>query len=208
MDIAIIGAGSVGSALGTVWRRAGHAVRFGVRNASDSKVLALASSIGATAHSPREASAASEVVVLATPWPATRSAIESCGDLAGKTVVDCTNPLLPSLEGLELGRTTSGGEQVAQWAKGASVFKCFNQTGAENMTGQGGFTPRLAMFVAGDDAARKPVVMRLAQDAGFEAFDAGPLAISRTLEPLALLWIHLAWKMGMGRQFGFAVVRR
>ncbi len=143
-----------------------------------------------------------------SPWSAARAALASCGDLAGKTIVDCTNPLLPNLAGLEVGLTTSGAEQLAAAARGAFVFKAFNQTGAENMQDQRGYAAPLAMFVAGDDAPRKATVLQLARDAGFDAIDAGPLTAARLLEPLAMLWIHLAFRMGRGRDFGFARLDR
>jgi predicted dinucleotide-binding enzyme len=210
MNIAIIGAGNVGSSLAKGWIAAGHNVRFAVRDPNSPKLADVLSSLGpaASAQPPQDAVKDAAVVVVATPWDSTRAAIESCGSLAGKIVVDCTNPLRPGLSGLEVGHETSGGEQVAGWATGASVFKCFNQTGAENMAGQFGYSHRLVMFIAGDDAARKPTVMQLASEAGFEAVDAGPLSAARFLEPLAMLWIHLAFKMGQGRRFGFALVRR
>ncbi len=63
------------------------------------------------------------------------------------------------------------------------------------------------MFVGGDDAAGKPVVMNLVSDLGFQAIDAGPLSSARLLEPLAMLWIELALKRGHSRDFAFAVVR-
>lgn len=210
MNIAIIGAGNVGSALAEAWLRKGHAVRFGVPEGSGERAADLAAKLGARAsvHTNKQAAEGAEVVVLATPWQATKSAVEACGPLRGKIVIDCTNPLLPNLAGLEVGQTTSGGELVASWAPGASVFKCFNQTGAENMADQSGYSAPLVMFVAGDDAVRKPAVMQLAQDAGFNAVDAGPLSIARLLEPYAMLWIHLAFKMGRGRGFGLSLLDR
>jgi predicted dinucleotide-binding enzyme len=48
------------------------------------------------------------------------------------------------------------------------------------------------MFVAGDDTPRKAIVLNLVADLGFAAVDAGPLSVSRLLEPYAMLWIHLA----------------
>jgi len=102
----------------------------------------------------------------------------------------------------------SAGELVAQRAKGASVFKTLNQIGAENMAEAAGFATRPLMFVASDDAVKKPLVMSLVAELGFEAIDAGPLQSARLLEPLAMLWIEQALKYGRGRDFAFALVRR
>jgi predicted dinucleotide-binding enzyme len=205
MRITVIGAGNVGRALGQVWAKHGHDVRFGVRNPADAKYGEL----GAVATA-GEAAANAEVIVIATPWPATEAAIRGLGDLAGKTVIDCTNPLGMGADGLSLvlGHTTSAGELVAEWAKGAAVFKAFNSTGASNMDDLSGYRIPPAMFAAGDDAARKPTVMGLVREIGFQAIDAGPLKNARLLEPLAMLWIDQALYRGAGRDFAFAVVRK
>jgi 8-hydroxy-5-deazaflavin:NADPH oxidoreductase len=137
-----------------------------------------------------------------------KGAIQAAGNLAGKVVVDCTNPLKPDFTGLALGYTTSGAEQVAEWAKGAKVFKAFNQTGF-NIMGNPAFDgQRAVIFVCGDDDAQKPTVLKLATDIGFEAIDAGSLVIARLLEPYGMLWIHLAYAQGMGRDFAFVLHRR
>jgi hypothetical protein len=154
-----------------------------------------------------EAAAAGDVIVLATPWPATRGAIQAAGNLAGK-VVDCTNPLKEDFSGLALGYTTSGAEQVAQWATGAKVFKAFNQTGFNIMADPAFDGERAVMFVCGDDDTHKPTVLKLAADIGFEAIDAGSLVIARLLEPYGMLWIHLALARGLGRDFAFVLHRR
>jgi predicted dinucleotide-binding enzyme len=64
------------------------------------------------------------------------------------------------------------------------------------------------MFVAGDDAANKPTVIGLVAALGFDVVDAGPLRNARLLEAHAMLWIELATKRGLGRDFAFAIVRR
>src|SRR5207248_6690060 len=112
-----------------------HTIFFGVRHAKDDKPRRLIESIGSKAQAGTVAEVASfgEVVVLATPWPATEVAVRAAGDLRGKIVIDCTNPLRPDLSGLEVGFTTSGAERVAEWADGARVFKAFNTTGSNNM---------------------------------------------------------------------------
>src|ERR1700731_2109716 len=131
MKISILGAGNVGGTLGLSWARKGHDVFFGVPLPGDAGTQRLLTTIGsrARAGTVAEAAAAGDVIVLATPWPATRDAIQAAGNLAGKVVVDCTNPLKEDFSGLALGYTTSGAEQVAEWATGAKVFKAFNQTG-------------------------------------------------------------------------------
>ena len=97
---------------------------------------------------------------------------------------------------------------IAQWAPGAAVFKTFNTTGFNNMADLSGYPDTPVMFVAGDDSARKPPVLDLVRDIGFEAIDAGPLRIARLLEPFGMLWIDQALNRGAGRDFAFAVVRK
>ncbi|MGA7383160.1 MAG: NADPH-dependent F420 reductase [Methylocella sp.] len=210
MKISILGAGNVGGTLGRAWARKGHDVFFGVPNPGDVKTQELLTTIGskARAGTVAETAAAGDVIVLATPWPATKDAIQAAGNLAGKVVVDCTNPLKPDFTGLALGYTTSGAEQVAEWAKGAKVFKAFNQTGFNNMADPGFDGQRAVMFVCGDDDAQKATVLKLATDIGFEAIDAGNLVIARLLEPYGMLWIHLALARGLGRDFAFVLQRR
>jgi predicted dinucleotide-binding enzyme len=210
MKIGIIGSGNVGGALGQRWAAAGHDIKFGVRDTAKPELVALLEKIGvrASAGSVAEAATFGEVVVLTTPWNGTQAAIQSAGNLAGKIVVDCTNPLKADLSGLSIGLDTSGAEQVAQWATGARVVKCFNTTGAENMTNPCFGSDRAVMFLAGDDDAAKAVVLKLGEALGFEMVDAGGLGIARLLEPVAMLWVHLAFKRGIGRDFAFKLLRR
>jgi 8-hydroxy-5-deazaflavin:NADPH oxidoreductase len=91
---------------------------------------------------------------------------------------------------------------------GAKVFKAFNQTGFNIMADPAFDGQRAVIFVCGDDDARKPTVLKLADDIGFEAIDAGGLAIARLLEPYGMLWIHLAYAQGMGRDFAFLLHKR
>jgi predicted dinucleotide-binding enzyme len=149
-------------------------------------------------------------VLLATPWGVTEAAIGEAGGLAGKLVLDATNPLKMDADGLalSLGYTISAGELVAQWAKGAAVFKTLNQTGFANMGDTSRYAVRPVMFYAGDDQARRKIVASLIADLGFEAVDAGPLKNARLLEPFALLWIWLAYPGGQGREIGFRLVKR
>jgi 8-hydroxy-5-deazaflavin:NADPH oxidoreductase len=94
---------------------------FGVRNPDDPKYASLNA-----VHSNESATAAADVVALCTPWQGTQQAVASCGELAGKVVIDCTNPLTADFSALEIGLTASGAEQIASWAPGARVCKAMN----------------------------------------------------------------------------------
>jgi 8-hydroxy-5-deazaflavin:NADPH oxidoreductase len=216
MKIAIIGAGNVGGALGKAWAKAGHSIIFGVRNPGQGKTQPPLAEIGTAASAVLvpDAVRSAEVVVLATPWNAVPDAINAMGDLKGKTLIDCTNPLSLNAEGslsLSVGSTSSGAEQVEQLAKGAHVVKAFNTYGWENFVDAGypnaaGLKP--VMFYCGDDDAAKERVARLAADIGFEPVDTGGLGMARSLEPLALLWIRLAVRDGRNPNFTWARLRR
>jgi 8-hydroxy-5-deazaflavin:NADPH oxidoreductase len=210
MKIAILGTGNVGGALARAWTKKGHEIVFGTREPQSVKVQDLVANLGkrASAASPERAAQSCELVVLATPWPAAQESLQSCGKLAGKLVIDCTNPLASDLSGLSIGGNTSGGEQVAKWSGGAPVFKSFNTTGAENMAKAADFATKPVMFYCGNDDAWRPTVVKLVEDAGFEAVDAGHLSSARWLEPLAMLWIHSAYKAGLGTDWAFAIARR
>jgi hypothetical protein len=209
MKIGILGGGNVGGALGEGWARYGHEVCFGVRNPDAQEMKSTLSRMGGRGQAGTAAAAVGfgEVVVNALPWPATKSVLSPL-DLKGKILLDCTNPLLENLAGLEVGTTTSGAEMVAGWASGAHVVKIFNTTGYLNMvnpTYHGKATP---MFYCGDDTAAKHSAAALAHQLGFDPIDAGPLTNARLLEPLALLWIWLAVFGGVGRDFSFQIVKR
>jgi 8-hydroxy-5-deazaflavin:NADPH oxidoreductase len=209
VKIGILGAGNVGGTLGEAWSRAGHEIVFGVRNPSHPEVKGLLERCDgkAKAGSPGEASSFGETVICALPWPATEATVTAL-NLAGKVVLDATNPLLPDLSGLSVGTNQSAGELVAQWASGAQVVKIFNTVGF-NLMADPHFDGRpLPLFYCGDQAEPKQVAAQLAKDIGFEPLDAGPLRNARLLEPYALLWIWLAYQGGLGREFGFAIARR
>jgi predicted dinucleotide-binding enzyme len=211
VKIGVIGAGNVGGALGKLWARQGHEIVFGVRDPQDAKLQELLKSTSgkARAATVKDAASFGELVVLATPWEATEAAIQSAGSLAGKTVIDCTNPLAPDLSGLVIGTNNSAGEEVARWATGAKVVKAFNTIGAVNFDNPRFGSESASMFICGDDASAKSTVAKLAAEMGFDVVDAGPLTAARSLEPIALLWIHLAFKQGLGPTgHAFKLLRR
>jgi predicted dinucleotide-binding enzyme len=209
MNIAILGSGHVGGTLGERWAKVGHNVVFGSRSPESQELRDLVKRSGETASAATlEAAVQSAgLVVVALPWPAAKTVLASL-DLKNKIVFDCTNPLLPDLTGLQLGTTTSAGEQIAASAPGASVVKIFNTTGFGNMADPIYGGDSTTMFYCGGDASAKAVAQRLASELGFEPIDAGPLENARLLEPLAMLWIWLAVKGGHGVNIAFRLLHR
>ena len=203
MQISIIGAGNVGGALAAGWTKRGHHIVFGVRDPKKQD----GPPAGARVASVREAAQLSDVIVLAVPWGAVPDAVNSAGDLTGKIILDATNPLLPDLSGLDTQPGSSGGEKVAELAH-VPVVKIFNTTGFPNMLNPDYNGERATMFYCGDDANAKNIAADLARDLGFDPVDAGPLSQARLLEPLALLWITLALKQGLGYNIAFKLMRR
>ena len=208
MKISILGAGNVGMALARALLRAGQPVTIGVPDPARYADAVTALGPQATLTGSDEAVERGELVILAVPYPAALAIAQGRADWQGRVLVDATNPLAPGLAGLSLGTTTSGAEQVAERARGARVVKALNTTGAENMADSRYAQGQPMMPVAGDDAAARQQVLALATLIGFDAIDMGPLSAARYIEPLAMVWIHLAFKQGQGRRFAFARMTR
>lgn len=197
MRIAIIGAGRVGTTLGEGWARAGHDVVYGVREpGGEPGRLAVA-----------EAVAGADVVVNALPFGAVE-AVFSGLDVGDAVLVDAANPLTPAADEAERARPDSGAERLAAWAQSSRVVKAFNTTGSANMADPAFDAGPAAMLVAADDEEAKAVVSALAAELGFDPVDAGPLSGARDLEHVANLWIRMAYGLGAGPGFAFAVLRR
>jgi predicted dinucleotide-binding enzyme len=209
MKIAIIGAGNVGTALGNAWAKRGHEIAFGVRDPESAKARSLAQQFP-SAHLLLNGEAAhhAEIIVLATPWQSTEEAVRTCGDLPGKTIIDCTNPLKSDFSGLEVGFSSSGGELISEWAHGADVFKAMNQIGARLMDAPSfGGTVKPVMFVCGEGTQKASVIL-LVEQLGFTVIDAGELKTARLLEPYGMLWIHLALTQKVPGDFAFAMLAK
>jgi NADPH-dependent F420 reductase len=208
MKIGIIGTGSMGKGLGFIWAGKNHEIMFGSRDPVNAEKLAKSSDNKVSGGTYQEAAQFGEVIVLAVPWSAVKETIEVVGDLTGKIIIDCTNAVAPHLGGLLLGHTTSAAEKIAEWAKAANVIKAFNSLGAENLTKLQYGSQSASTFICGDDMNAKSIVRNLGEELGFDVVDAGPLENARLLEPLAMLWIDLAYKQGMGTDIAFKVLRR
>ncbi len=210
MDIAILGTGRVGGALGPRWAAKGHRIVYGVPAVEAAEVRKVLDKSGpnASAANVREAAAASQVIVLAVPWDVTREVIESAGALDGKILVDCINPIKPDFSGLSLGSAPSTAEEIAAWAPGAKVVKAFNTVSDATMVNPWYGGQKAAMFFCGDDERAKGIVRQLTDDLEMEPVDAGPLQNARYLESLGMLYIHLAIFGGWGGQCAFRLVKR
>ncbi len=197
MKVAILGTGGVGQALARGFIELGHTVVFGSRDpAGASAQKAATAAPGARTASFSAAAKDSDLAVLATPWDGTQNALQLAGaaNLAGKVVIDVTNPLeyAGGKPRLALGFTTSAGEQVQAWIPQAKVVKAFNTVGNGMMV-----KPRLrqapTMFIAGNDTGAKETVTGLLKQFGWATSDLGGIEASRLLEPFAMVWITHAF---------------
>lgn len=197
MQIAIIGAGRVGRALGAGWAAAGHVVAHGVRDPGDARHGELDTG------SIDDVVARSDVVVLAIPWPATEELARTLA-VGDRVVVDATNPIAASPPAGAI----SGAERLAGWTGSTRVVKAFNTTGAANLARPAYPSGVPCMPLAGDDDDAVEVVAGLAADLGFEPLRCGGLTHAIDLEHLARLWIQLAHRAGSGPDIAFALLRR
>lgn len=192
MDIAIIGAGNVGTALAGAFARAGHHVTISATHPEHAAHAAKATGTG-SAGSNQEAIAAGDVVILAVPGTAFDAIVGEVGnELAGKVVVDVSNRPTPDPSGAG----TSAAEELQVRIPDASVVKAFNTAFATRQA-----EPTLGGvaadgFVAGDDDDAKQTVLDLVESIGFRPVDAGSLAAARTLEGMAWLNINRAMEGG------------
>ena len=206
MHITIIGTGNIGSALGKlIANYTSHALTFGAREPDQEKDLRASLTRKADIATPAQAVAAADLVILATPFPAlTQLAAEVGGAavLAGKIVVDVSNPLTDDMLGLTVAGQDSAGETAARTFPGARVVKAFNTVFADVLAAHrpGHKATSATVFVAGTDADAKAQVIALAAELGFDALDAGPITNSRYLESMTEQMIQLAkgQQLGMG----------
>ncbi len=202
MKVAIIGAGNVGKALATSITRAGHEVTLSASTPESARQAA--DEVGARAASSNvDATRDAEVVILAVPYVAAGEEVaQDIRDaVAGKTVVDVTNPLKPDFSGLAT-EGSSAAEEFQKQLPAASVIKAFNTIFASN---QANPSVDIDGFVAGDDDKAKQRVITLIESIGFSPVDVGPLSAARHLEGMAYINIGLnaqngwswtsAWKL-------------
>jgi 8-hydroxy-5-deazaflavin:NADPH oxidoreductase len=203
MQIAIIGAGNVGKALGGSFLKAGHDVVLATDKPDNAS--AAADEIGARSASVADAARGSELIVLAVPYPALGDALEAAGPLDGKIVVDATNPLNADYSDLAISEG-SAAEEVQGKFPGARVVKAFNSTFAARQADPVVDGVPVDGFVAGDDESAKATVLSLVEAIGMRPIDAGPLAMARYLEAMAFLNISLQMRHGWSWQSGWKLI--
>jgi len=194
MKIGILGSGVVAQALGAGLRRKGHDVMLGTSNPAK---LAdwVAKSGGVVAGSMADAAAFGELVVLAVKGTAAVAAVRSAGAsaLAGKTVIDATNPIAdkPPVNGVLqffTGPNESLMEQLQAAFPEVRFVKAFNSVGNAFMVDprfEGGAP---TMFIAGNNERAKAKVTALVRELGWEPCDMGRAEAARAIEPLCMLW--------------------
>jgi predicted dinucleotide-binding enzyme len=184
MKLGVIGGGRIGGNAARLLADAGHEVCLSF-STDPAKLRELAQSIGdrASAGEVREAVAFGDVVILSVPWTAVPVALEQAGSLAGKIVIDTTNPF-----GAGGWEQMPGGITSAQFNQermsGARVVKAFNTltSGFQASASKRPPEQRVVLFMCGDDADAKATVAGLIEDAGFVPADLGGLADSAPME--------------------------
>lgn len=204
LQITVLGAGSVGVNLAARFAQLGHRVAFGARDVASPKVIAALDRVrGASAVDLEGCLDGADLAVLAVPFEALDDVLDAVGDPGATILVDATNAVgVPLPDGV-----TDIPHLVLRRHPSATVVKAFNTIGAEAFVdpvvdGRACFLP-----VAGPQPAAD-IVRDLAAAMGFDAIVLGDLDVAPLMEWHARMWIHLAFRVGLGRDFGFARVVR
>lgn len=207
MQYAILGAGNVGTAIARAVTAAGHEVV--VADVAEDALTDLAEQApeATTTTAATEAVTDAAVVVLAVPYAVVEDLVFGLSEtLAGKVVIDATNPLAPDLSGLVTDGGPAGAQRVQQVLPQARVVKAFNTVFAGNQAVAEVDGTQLDGFVAGDDADAKQVVVDLLEAVGFRTIDVGGLSAARYLEGMAYLNIALNARNDLPWQSGWKLI--
>jgi len=187
--ISIIGTGNMGQAIAGVFTKGGHSVQL------------LGQGDGSTA-------VTGDIVVLAVPYSAVSAIVgERAESLAGKTVVDITNPVnFETFDGLVVPADSSAAAEIARALPRSAVLKAFNTTFAGTLASGVVGPNTTTVLIAGDDADAKSALADAIAAGGLKAIDAGSLARARELEAFGFLQISLAASEKLSWSTGFAVI--
>lgn len=193
-QIGIIGSGAVGQSLATGLLRHGYAVMIGSEQAE--KRVHLGQQIpGVKTGTFNDAARYGELVILAVKGSAATAALSLIepATLAGKTVIDTTNPIAdaPPENGVLRYFTSMNSslmEQLQQLMPQAHFVKCFSCVGSAHMIDPNFGSEKPTMFICGNSAEAKQEVAELLHATGWEIADMGGATSARAIEPLAMLW--------------------
>ncbi|MDJ0993334.1 MAG: NAD(P)-binding domain-containing protein [Dinoroseobacter sp.] len=216
MRYAVLGTGMVGHTLATKLVSLGHEVRMGAREASNEKAAAWVKRQGNQAgHGTFAAVAAwAERVIFAVNGAQIEAVATAAGDdaLAGKTVIDVTNPLdmtqgMPPVLIAHLSNTNSAGEALQTALPSAKVVKTLNTMNHEIMVNPGKIPGEHDVFLSGDHEDAKADVRGLLVEFGWrDPIDLGPLAAARGTEGMMPFWLRM-WSLHGSADFNYRIVR-
>ena len=211
MNITFIGCGNVGAPLADHLQKLGHHVTLAARDAqSDAVKKVQARNPNIDAAPIEEAVQAAEVVFLATPFSANEQIIPPLADyLAGKILVDCTNPVGAGLSH-GLNSVQSGAQQLQMFAPKAHVVKAFTIYGFENLENNHypEYPVKPVMMYCGDTPESKSKVAHLIEQLGWQALDVGGLEQALHLEHMTLLWVRMVRLNGANPNMVWAMLTR
>jgi len=194
MKVGVLGSGSVAKTLASGFLKYGHDVTVGSRTPAKLADWAKDNPKG-RAGTFSEAAAFGEIVVLAVKGNSAAEALRAAGaaNLAGKTVIEATNPLadLPPTNGVLHFYTTledSQCERLQREFPDAHFVKAFNSVGAPLMVNPQFAGGKPTMFICGNDDGAKKTVTAILDQFGFETEDLGKVEAARVIEPLCILW--------------------
>jgi 8-hydroxy-5-deazaflavin:NADPH oxidoreductase len=212
VKIGIIGAGGVAQTLAEGYGGKGHEVRLGTRDTSKLASWLSAVGPGVSAGTFADAAAFGDIVFLCVAAPALSSAIELAGAdlMAGKTVIDVSNPMdfshgVPPRFTATVG--DSLGEQVQRLLPRSNVVKAFNTIGVAVMTTPIFDGEAATHFIAGNNDDAKAEATALIREFGWEVEDVGGIEQSFFLEALASLWVNYALRTNHWTQ-AFKLLKR
>lgn len=193
---AIIGLGNMGK--GIAKRLAGKTeLVLASRDSAAATAFAATLPAGVAVLDQEAAIARADIVILALPYDAALAAAANPA-LAGKILVDISNPVKPDFSGLAIGHSTSAAEELQAAAPSAKVVKAFNTIFASVFDLPSAQTAEVPVFVAGNDEAAVASVAELVKQAGFAVEATGGIDAARLLEPLGMLNIRFGYGLGRG----------
>ena len=212
MRVGILGSGLMGGKLGTIFARAGHEVGFSyARRKTKLEKLAREAGKNARAGTPNMAVKLADAILLAVHWSRIDDVLKQAGNLSGKVIVTCSLPMSADDTKLVIAHTSSGAEALAKKIRKANVVSPFGTVPSEVLFDVLGAKRRTrrrpSLLYCGDSQDAKRVAANLIRDVDFEPVNAGPLRITRYLEPFSLAMAQLAYEAEEGPEIAYRIER-